>query len=301
MAKIIETFSLTKIYPPNIIGVEDLCLEAGEGEIFGFLGSNGAGKTTTIRMLVNLLFPSRGRAEIFGLDVVKRHLEICRRLGYLSAAVRPNQSMTGAAFLSYMGRLSGPPDLPYRQLLLDRFGLSRRDLQRKIREYSSGMIRKISIIQAFQHRPRLVVLDEPTEGLDPVMQDAFYQLLREYRDEGGTVFISSHHLPEVEQVCDRVAIIRQGKLALTERIADLKKHIRRRIQVAFASPAPEQAPECSAWEVLEYKNNILSAWVTGEVGVIVRTLADYRLNDIIWPPASLQEVFLGFYREEGKS
>ncbi len=191
---IIETFSLTKYYKNNVIGIEDLSLSVEEGEIYGFLGSNGAGKTTTIRLLVNLIFPSAGNARVFGKDIVKSHLDICKDIGYLPSAVRPPKYMTGENFLDYMGKLSSNGDIAYRNHLLEKFDFPSKDLKRKIKEYSSGMARKIALVQTFQHKPKLMIMDEPTEGLDPVMQNTFYELLKEYKENGGTVFLSSHHL-----------------------------------------------------------------------------------------------------------
>jgi ABC-2 type transport system ATP-binding protein len=219
---IIETFGLTKYYRRSIIGIEDLSLTVNQGEVYGFLGSNGAGKTTTIRMLVNLIFPTRGRARIFGKDMVKHHLEICKNIGYIPSAVKPHKHMTGEDFLNYMGNLSANGDIEYRHYLLKKFDFSQKDLKRKVKEYSGGMARKIALVQTFQHRPGLMIMDEPTEGLDPVMQYTFYELLKEYRDNGGTVFISSHHPLEVEQVCDRAAIIRSGRLVAVENFPNLE-------------------------------------------------------------------------------
>lgn len=310
MDKMIETFDLTKRYRGGVIGIEKLSLSVFEGEIFGFLGSNGAGKTTTIRVLVNLLFPTSGSACIFGKDVVKYHLDICRDTGYIPSSVRPHKQMTGHDFLNYMGRLSsnGKVEYHYRRYLLDQFAFSERDLGRKLKDYSSGMARKIALIQTFQHRPRLVIMDEPTEGLDPVMQETFYELLKEYRDDGGTVFVSSHHLREVELVCDRAGIIRNGRLAAVETIKDLKKHTSRTIHVEFNGKIAGDQLHCPAWKIETLttgnndetgdENTSLTALLTGDIDTIIKLLARFPVKDMSLPTPSLQDVFLHYYREE---
>lgn len=304
MAKIIETFGLTKHYKGGVIGIEDLSLEVREGEIYGFLGSNGAGKTTTIRLLVNLLFPTGGKAEIFGKDVVKHHLEICKHIGYLPGSIRPHKSMTGEDFLIYMGELSAYNDLEYRQYLLDKFAFSEKDLQRKVKEYSSGMARKIALVQAFQHKPQLLIIDEPTEGLDPVMQHTFYELLKEYRDNGGTVFISSHQLHEVELICDRAAIIRKGHLVVVEKIQDLMTHHIRRVHVTFKEKIAPALLISNAWEILtletsdagrEKSYTSLTARLTGDMDALIKHLSQFPVADMVLHSPSLQDIFLHYY------
>jgi ABC-2 type transport system ATP-binding protein len=298
MEKIIETFGLTKYYKNDVIGVEDLSLSVREGEIYGFLGSNGAGKTTTIRLLVNLLFPTCGKAKIFGKDTDKYHLDICKDIGYLPSAVRPHRNMTGEDFLNYMGKLSSSRDKEYRDHLLERFAFSDKDLRRKVKEYSSGMARKIALVQTFQHRPRLLIMDEPTEGLDPVMQHTFYELMKEYRDNGGTVFLSSHHLREVELVCDRAAIIRNGHLVAVEKIQDLMKHTARKIQVTFKKELDPLLLENDAWEIIAVDGAAVDARLTGDVDKIIKLLSRFDIKDMSLPNASLQDVFLDYYKEE---
>jgi len=293
----IETFGLTKYYNKGVIGVEGLSLSVAEGEIFGFLGSNGAGKTTTIRMLLNLLFPTSGRATVFGKDVVKDHLEICKQIGYLPSSVQPHKHMTGTDFLDYMGRLSGNGDQESRRRLLDRFDFSESDLKRKVKEYSTGMARKIGLIQTFQHRPRLLIMDEPTEGLDPVMQHRFYELLKEYKQEGGTVFISSHHLLEVQQVCDRAGIIRSGRLVAVEDIGELMGHMSRHIEVRFKKAVPSRPLlESEAWTITETDGDSVKATVTGDIDQIVKLLGRFEIEDLALPKPSLQDIFLDYYR-----
>jgi ABC-2 type transport system ATP-binding protein len=296
MENIIETVGLTKYYGNGVIGIEGLSLTVREGEIYGFLGSNGAGKTTTIRLLVNLLFPTSGRAEIFGKDMIKQHLEICKDIGYIPSSVRPHRNITGGDFLDYMGRLSGNGDLEYRRYLLDAFAFSEKDLKRKVKEYSSGMARKISLVQTLQHRPRLLIMDEPTEGLDPVMQHTFYQLIKEYNAKDGTVFISSHHLLEVEQVCDRAAIIRDGRLVAVENVQDLMERTGRIIQVKFKDPVAPDHLHSPDWEIISINENSLKAKITGDIDHIIKLLGRFDIKELSLPNPSLQDVFLGYYR-----
>jgi ABC-2 type transport system ATP-binding protein len=298
MEKIIETFGLTKHFPKGVIGIKDLSLTVNPGEIYGFLGSNGAGKTTTIRLLLNLIFPTSGKGKIFGKDMVKKRLDISKNIGYIPGSVSPQKNMTGGDFLDYMGRFFAQRDAKYRRQLLDRFEFSAADLERPVKHYSSGMARKISIIQAFQHRPRLLIMDEPTEGLDPVMQHNFYELLKEYRNDGGTAFISSHHLREVEQVCDGAAIIRRGILVAVEKVKDLIEQMARPVHVIFKEKISRSKLESTAWEITSLDGRVLQAKLTGEINDIIKHLAQFPVEDLTLPNLSLEDVFLSYYREE---
>lgn len=298
MEKVIETFALTKYYPKGIIGIKDLSLTVHAGEIYGFLGSNGAGKTTTINLLLNLIFPTSGRGKIFGKDIVKKRLEISKDVGYIPGGIRPHKNMTGRDFLDYMGHFFSKADLDYRRQLLDRFEFASTDLERLLKHYSSGMARKIAIVQAFQHRPRLLIMDEPTEGLDPVMQHNFYELLKEYRNNGGTAFISSHHLREVEQVCDGAAIIRKGILVAVEKVKDLMEHMARPIHVIFKKQVSRSKLESKAWEIISLEGNVLHARLSGNINEVIKLLAKFEIEDVSLPTLSLEDVFLSYYREE---
>lgn len=298
MEKIIETFGLTKYYPKGITGIKDLSLTVHAGEIYGFLGSNGAGKTTTIRLLLNLIFPTSGRGRIFNHDIVKKRLEICKDIGYIPGSIRPHRHMTGEDFLDYMGRFFAKTDVDYRRQLLDRFEFAAADLQRHVKQYSSGMARKIAIVQAFQHRPRLLIMDEPTEGLDPVMQYNFYELLKDYRDNGGTAFISSHHLREVDQVCDGAAIVRKGELVAVEKVNDLMNHMARPVHVRLKKPIKRSELESEVWEVVSLEDKDVHARLTGDMDVLIKFLAKFEVEDLSLPNLSLEDIFLSYYREE---
>lgn len=298
MEAIIKTDCLTKIYGKKTIGIKDLSLEVYKSEIYGFLGSNGAGKTTTIRLLLNLLFATSGSAEVFGKNSALHHLEISKRVGYAPSGVRPPRNTTGEEFLKYMGQYYRHSDNKNLKDLLDRFEFSEKDLKRKVKEYSSGMARKITIVQAFLHRPELVIMDEPTEGLDPVMQHNFYNLLMEYRKSGGTVFLSSHRLREVEQVCDRAAIIRNGILVTVETVKDLLERTSRIITIHFKNKIPRKILETGELEIIEFNGERLKAKLKGDINKVITMLSKHEIKDLSLPPLSLEDVFLHYYSEE---
>ena len=225
---------VTKQYS-NVKAVSDLHLEVAEGEILGFLGLNGAGKTTTIRILLDLLRPTIGRASIFGHDCQANGLEARSTIGYLPAEMGIYSDMTGRQVLDLLAGLTRQkPDPRRRRALQERLELPDRDLNRRIREYSTGMKRKLGIIQAFQGDPKLLILDEPTEGLDPLMQESFYGLLSDAKRAGKTVFMSSHLLSEVERVCDRFALLRNGELVLLSAVEESRNLAARQVRVFFA-------------------------------------------------------------------
>jgi ABC-2 type transport system ATP-binding protein len=227
-----------------------------------------------------------------------KHLDICSHVGYAPSGVRPSRNVTGDEFLIYMGRYYHHNDAKHLRNLLDRFEFSEKDLRRKIKEYSSGMARKIAIIQAFQHKPELVIMDEPTEGLDPVMQHHFYELLTDYRNKGGTVFLSSHRLREVEQVCDRAAIIRNGILVTVETVKDLVERTSRTITIHFKKKIPRSVLETGELEIIEFNGERLKAKLKGDINKVISILSKHEIKDLSLPPLSLEDVFLHYYSEE---
>src|SRR5437763_7014994 len=237
MAPIIEVDNLTKSYGGKR-GVIDVSFEVPEGEVFGFLGPNGAGKTTTIRTLMALLKADAGTARIAGLDAWQESVAIKKLVGYAPGEPALDPNLTGGQILEYFAHLRGGVDHAYLKRLVERFEL---DTGRKFRQYSTGNKRKVDLIQAFMHRPRLLILDEPTSGLDPLNQQEFDGLVREARDEGRTVFLSSHVLSEVEKTCTRVGIIREGRLVRLRRVHELKDSTRYEITISFAQPVPADA------------------------------------------------------------
>jgi len=221
---IIETQGLTKYYGKTR-GIEDLNLSVKEGEIFGFLGPNGAGKTTTLRLLLDLIHPSSGQAKIFGLDSHKDNLEIKQRIGYIPGELNLYRNMRGRDLLNYLARFYNGLDSVFIIGLTKRFKL---DLERKIKTYSKGMKQMLGVIQAFMNDPDLLILDEPTSGLDPFMQQEIYNLFRETKEKGKTIFLSSHNLYEIQKICDRVGIVREGHLVAIENIVSQNSDLEKR-------------------------------------------------------------------------
>ncbi len=230
MTPVIEIEGLTKSYGRHR-GIVDIDLVVEEGEAFGFLGPNGAGKTTTIRTLLDHLRPTWGRARIFGIDTTVDPVAIHRRIGYLPGEFTLYDKLTGGQTIEYFANLRGGVDPAYQAELVSRLDV---DPSRKFKEYSKGNKQKIGLIAALQHRPDLLILDEPTSGLDPLVQQTFYEVIREAKDEGRTVFLSSHILSEVEKTCDRVAIIRDGRLVKVDRVEALRDLAHHQVELRFA-------------------------------------------------------------------
>jgi ABC-2 type transport system ATP-binding protein len=282
----------------RLTAVRDVTLDVRPGEIFGFLGLNGAGKTTTIRILLDLVRPSSGRAEIFGDDCQTRSRAVRARVGYLPGEPGFYGDMTGAATLDLLGRLGGAPiDAAWRQALLDRLEFPTADLRRRLREYSTGMKRKLGIVSAFQTDPPLLILDEPTEGLDPLMQEAFYDLVAEGRRRGRTVFMSSHVLPEVERVCDRIGLLRGGELVLLASVDEVRGLAGRRVRVTFTRDVtpPGLPAEC---EVVEILPRVWDLRVRGPLGPLVRTLDAMPVADLDVQVPHLEEILRRYYASE---
>jgi ABC-2 type transport system ATP-binding protein len=282
--------------PGKVIeALTDLDLEIHEGEVFGFLGPNGAGKTTMIRLLLGYLHPSAGGATVLGLDTERDGLAIRARVGYLPGGIALYDSMNGDDLLDYLCRLYRRAPTR-RAALADRLEMSAATLRRPVRDYSRGMRQKMGIIQALQHDPELAILDEPTEGLDPLMQRAFYDLLAEIKRDGRTIFFSSHILSEVERVCDRVAIIRQGRLVALQEVSSLLAQRKRHVEMRFTGPAPqlEGVPGVSGIHAVD---GFLSCQLDGHVGPFLRVLEGAAVSDLTIEPAHLEEAFLEFYAE----
>ena len=307
----IETSGLTKRYgrralpihrpghrstPSTVLALDDLSISVREGEIFGFLGPNGAGKSTTIRLLLGYLHPSAGKASVLGLDMVRRPVEIRRRVGYLPGGIALYDSLTGEALLDYLGALTGRPSVR-RKELVERLEMSERTLRRHVRDYSRGMRQKMGIIQALQHDPELAILDEPTEGLDPLMQRAFYDILDDLRTIGRTIFFSSHVLSEVERVCDRVAIIRAGRLVALEDVGALLARRKRNVEMRLSGAAPSLSgvPGVSA---LQQTDGRITLALEGDVQPFLRAIAGAPITDLTIEPAHLEEAFLEYYADE---
>ncbi len=288
----IRTERLTKYYG-KARGILDVDLEVRTGEIFGFLGPNGAGKSTTIRLLLDLIRPTSGHAEVLGLDAHRDRLAIDRRVAYLPGDLSLYGDLTGAQTLHYLGNLRGGVDTTYRDELVRRLEL---DPSSRIRSMSRGNRQKVGLVAAFQGRPELLVLDEPTSGLDPFVQLEFERLADEARREGRTSFISSHMLPEVEHLCDRVGIIREGRLLAVESIATLKERALRRLEIEFASPVPPDAfRDVPGVRDLRVDDARLSCTVMGNLDALVKAAARFEVRGIRTQETSLEEIFLAYY------
>lgn len=294
-APAVETEGLTKFYGP-IRGLEDLDLRVERGEIFGFLGPNGAGKTTTVRLLLGFLRPTRGQARLLGLDIERFAMEIRRRVGYLPAEMGFYDGLTGQAYLDYMARFKGNDVRPRQRSLVEALELER-DLGRRIREYSRGMKQKLGLVQALQCEPELVIMDEPSVGLDPLMQLRLYDLLRAEARAGRTVFFSSHNLPEVERLCNRAGILREGRLVAVEDVQALRGVRVRIFHVLFAQDPPASLGLSGAVEAERRGRQVTYSVVGGEVDAFVKALAAYRVEELSSVEATLEEVFLRFYGE----
>ena len=295
-APAIETTGLAKIYHGTVWALTELDLRVERGEVFGYLGPNGAGKSTTIRLLLDLIHATAGRAAIFGLDTRSDGVAARRRVGYLPGDLRLVDWLTAREQLDSLARLRGAVDERLRDELCERFGVVP---DRPIRQLSKGNRQKIGLVQAFMHRPDLVVLDEPTAGLDPLLQAETRKLIRETAADGRTVFLSSHSLDEVQAAADRVGIIRAGRLIDVDAVASLRERSLRHVAVRFAEPV--DASELGTIEgvrIVDVDGAVvrLSATETA-MDPLVKAVARHRIVDLVAEPADLEEIFLQFYRE----
>jgi ABC-2 type transport system ATP-binding protein len=292
MAAIIKTEKLTKSYGSHR-GIVDVDLEVQKGEVFGFLGPNGAGKTTTIRLLLDLIRPTGGKAFVFGIETTVDPISIHRRVGYLPGEFTLYDKLTGGETLEYFANLRGGVDRAYQASLIERFDL---DPSRKFKEYSKGNKQKVGLVAALQHKPELLILDEPTAGLDPLVQQTFFTVLRESVADGHTVFLSSHVLSEAEKACDRVAIIRDGRIAMVDRVDALRDLAAHQVELRFTGPVPaaefERIPGVSN---VTAEDHVLRMHVTGPIAPIVKAAARFDITDFVSREPSLEETFLAQY------
>jgi ABC-2 type transport system ATP-binding protein len=283
---------ITKQYG-SVLAVNNLSLDAVEGEILGFLGLNGAGKTTTIRILLDLLRPNSGQAFLLGHDCQSDGLAARSNIGYLPGEMGIYSDMTGREVLDLLAGLSHQAvDKTRRGELQERLEFPDSDLRRTLREYSTGMKRKLGIIQAFQADPQLLILDEPTEGLDPLMQESFYQLLLDVKRRGRTVFMSSHVLSEVDRVCDRIALVRKGEMVLLATVQETRKLAARHVRVSFT----EDVNVAPTGEVVEVRPRLWNLKIEGPLGPLLRQLAALPVHDIEVAEPKLEDVVMKYYR-----
>jgi ABC-2 type transport system ATP-binding protein len=276
--------------------VRGVTFDVQRGEIFGFLGLNGAGKTTTIRILLDLLRPSRGQAQLFGFDCQRQSRLARATVGYMPGELGFYSDMTGLEVLDLMARLSGGrPDATLRLQLADRLELARADLRRPLRAYSTGMKRKLGLIQALQTDPPLLILDEPTEGLDPLVQRALHELLFELRGRGRTVFMSSHVLSEVERLCDRIGVIREGEVVLLSTVEEARRRSGRTVQIQFTRPV-DALPLPAGMSLVSRTPDRWSVKVEHDIGELMPLLGTLPVRDLEILEPSLEDVLRSFYR-----
>ena len=296
MDSVIHTKNLSKSFG-EIEAVVDVDLDVRPGEIFGYLGPNGAGKSTTIRMLLDHIRPTRGTATVLGMDARRDSVEIRRNIGYLPGEFALYDHMTGRAMLNYFANLRGGVDRQYVDDLTTRLDAN---LDRRFAHLSRGNKQKVGLLQALMHKPQLVILDEPTSGLDPLIQHEFYEVLDELKAEGHTVFFSSHVLPEVQRVSDRVGIIRKGRLVAVEDVNSLiDRATLHRFEIEFASDVSESDFQNipGASDVL-VKGRTLTVSITGSPDALIKAVARREVMKLVTHEASLDDIFLTFYSED---
>ncbi|MEV0947606.1 ABC transporter ATP-binding protein [Rhodococcus sp. NPDC049939] len=295
MTVVIDVAGLTRLFAPRR-GVADLDFTISGGEVFGFLGPNGAGKSTTIRLLLGLYRADSGTMKVLGLDPVHHSVHIHRRVGYLPGEVALYPRLTGRRHLDTAARIRGLEDLSYRDELVERFGA---ELDTPVRTLSKGNRQKIGLVQAFMHKPELLILDEPTSGLDPLLQQEFVTLIRETVAQGRTVFLSSHELDEVQRLADRVAIIREGRLVVTDTVERLRRNAPRTVELRFDRDVDTR--ELSRLDGVRVVTDIdrrVTLAVAGPIAPLLRVIADLEPADMTARGADLDELFLTYYRQE---
>jgi len=300
MAGIIEVDKLTKSYGGKR-GIADVSFSVAEGEVFGFLGPNGAGKTTTIRILMALLRADSGKATVAGHDAWQQSIQIKRLVGYVPGEPALDPNLTGGQILEYFANLRGGVDRAYQKKLI---GVLELDTSRKFRQYSTGNKRKVVLIQAFQHRPQVLILDEPTSGLDPLNQQVFDSMVKEAREEGRTVFLSSHVLSEVEKTCTRVGIIREGRLVRIGGVQELKDIKRYEVTISFAEPVSADAFKAveGVSEVEQLNNgHAVRIAINGPADAVIKAAARYPVVSLTSYEPSLEDIFLKYYEADGKA
>jgi len=302
---VIRVEGLTKDYGHNR-GVFDVSFEVNRGEVFGFLGPNGAGKTTTIRHIMGFSRPQSGKTSVEGLNSWEKYYAIQRNVGYLPGEIALPEHLTGAQFIRMMAELRGMNDMAYTNRLMERFDL---DASGRLKRMSLGMKRKLAVVTAFMHDPVILVLDEPTSGLDPMMQDTFIQFVREEKSRGKTILLSSHIFSEVDATCDRISIIREGKLVSTF-VADELRHSESKVfKVAFAAREDyneflARAAHAKAYEIVskkDHRSQVKVAVDDQHINELITALAEYSLNFLSEIKFTLEDYFMKFYDKNAKA
>lgn len=293
MDKIIEISNLSKTYG-EIVAVNGVEFSVPRGEIFGYLGPNGAGKTTTIRMIMNFLTPSKGEIRVFGMNSSKEYLQIHKRIGYMNSDMKFYEHLTGNEMLLFLSNLRGGVDKDNVERLSEKLDI---DLSLKIRNLSRGNKQKIALIQAFMHRPELVILDEPSNGLDPLMQQQFNEIVKQSIADGSTVFLSSHILPEVEALCDRVAIIKEGVLVAEERVDVLKKNSVQKFEIIFSVKPPENIfQQVRGISNISIDDRVVTCSIIGVIDPFIKEAANFDVESFKSFETDLEDIFLSFYK-----
>jgi ABC-2 type transport system ATP-binding protein len=292
---VIETKNLTKYYGKSR-GIENVNLSVNEGEIFGFIGPNGAGKSTTIRTLLKLIYPTGGEAKIFGMDIIKDSKKIKRQIGFMPSEVNYYDKMDAYELLEYSANFYGVKSVSKRiKQLADMFNLN---LKKKIEDLSLGNKKKVSIIQSVLHKPKLLILDEPTSGLDPLMQAKFFDLLREENQHGSTIFFSSHILTEVQKLCKRVAIIKEGEIIKVEDIETLRKRQLKKISIDFFQKVEKSNFEVDGVYELEVRDNSVYFLFSGMINKLLRKIVDKEIKNLLIEEPTLEEIFMHYYTDD---
>ncbi len=298
MVSAIATHGLTKRYG-DLAALDDLDLDVHVGEVFGFLGPNGSGKSTMIKCLLDLIRPTAGRAEVLGYDAQREARAVRHRVGFLPGDLALYPNMTGRQVIDYLANLRGGVEPQAIHLLAERFAA---DLSKKTSEYSSGNRQKLGLIQAFVHRPDLVILDEPSTGLDPLVQQELHDVILETANEGRTVFLSSHTLSEVDRVAQRVGIIRSGRLVEVARIDELKAKAIRRVDIEFAAPVEaHRFQTLDRVRTAEASGNHVMVTFEGSIAGVLTVATEYEVINLQSHDADLEDIFLGYYRGDDSS
>ncbi len=291
---VIETQGLTKYYGKSR-GIIDVDLQISEGEIFGFIGPNGSGKSTTIRTLLNLIIPTKGSARIFGLDIGKKAKEIRKQIGFMPSEVNYYDKMDVLELLRYSAKFYGVDCEDRIKKFAEIFNVQ---LDRKIYDLSSGNKKKVSILQSLIHQPKLLIMDEPTSGLDPLMKAKFFEVLREENEQGATIFFSSHVLNEVQKLCKRVAIIKEGKIVNVEDIETLRHKQLKRIRVDFNEHIDTKEFELVGVKEIEMHGDVLTFIFSGSINELLNHLVNKKIDNLEIEEPTLEEIFIHYYEEE---
>ncbi|PLR99294.1 ABC transporter ATP-binding protein [Bacillus sp. T33-2] len=291
---VIEINNLTKTYG-KARGISDISFNVGQGEIFGFIGPNGAGKSTTIRTLLSLIYPTSGSATIFGKDCIRFAPEIKKEVGYLPSEVFYYDNMKVKELLKYSASFYKKDCSRRIKELVEIMDL---DLNKKIDDLSLGNKKKVGIVQGLLHEPKLIILDEPTSGLDPLMQQKFFELLKEENKKGATILFSSHILSEVQRLCDRVAIIKEGKIVTVEKISTLQENNYKKFKIETKSALDKNYFQFSGVNKLEVKNNVTTFLFRGNINTMMRRIAEIEIDNLWVEEPDLEEIFMHYYEKE---